>query len=476
MENLSQRSWDPPSVVAGRCLYLVCSFLSLQLRIRMVFSAAHFALGEREFELAASLYVSSSWAFKSNVQRWCQKFIFPWCDLPGDGSRLLILLCQTPSLQYPRSFPVSVMCNWYIYTKVPGTDSACPGLVSVYFSMSVFLFYQCECHEAQVLLELWDSGVTSSTLCLHETWWDAELCQGNAWDEVLPWAWQGTCWGWAGGKPTWVQKEGHALIAAIYLHMRSRKRASSSGHSSALQEQLSSPGPSVSPRVKAVTCWDMSEASRGEGKTRVGVGTPTPLAIAVFHRARHWRGLLTPRLLVCAAGGGCTRRLCTLWVLPCSCWVLSELPCVPCSCWVLSELSCVPCPWWVLWKLPCVPCWVCESCPVPSLLLLSAVRAALCPLSLLGAVRAALCPSLPWCSTDIRAVMLHFPAAHKGGGSLLLEEEIFVCSSWSSSGFGTGPQGAPLPCESLPGWVLQGQSVQESSLQTLTQSEISAEL
>lgn len=80
-QDLAQRSWDPPS--ARKCLYLVFSFLSLQLRIRMAFSAAHYAFGEREFELIASSCVSSSWAFKSNIQRVIPElYIFPCCGLP----------------------------------------------------------------------------------------------------------------------------------------------------------------------------------------------------------------------------------------------------------------------------------------------------------------------------------------------------------------------------------------------------------
>lgn len=76
------------------------------------------------------------------------------------------------------------------------------------------------------------------------------------------------------------------------------------------------------------------------------------------------------------------------------------------------------------------------------------------------------------------AVMVHLPGAQERGGPLHLEEEVSVCSSQTSSGSGAGPQGAALPCESLSGWVLQGQCAQESSLQMLTQftSEISTEL
>lgn len=132
------------------------------------------------------------------------------------------------------------------------------------------------------------------------------------------------CWGWAGGKPVWVQKEGHALIAAIHLHIRSRKCASSSGHSSALQEQLSSPGPSVSPRVKNIDLLGHVCSLQRWRKDQGGVETPTALAIAVFHRAWQWWGLLTPIACLC-----CWRRvhrLCTPWVLPCTCWVLWELP------------------------------------------------------------------------------------------------------------------------------------------------------
>lgn len=134
------------------------------------------------------------------------------------------------------------------------------------------------------------------------------------------------CWGWAGGKPVWVQKEGHALIAAIYLHIRSRKRASSSGHSSALQEQLSSPGPSVSPRVKnhdllghvwSLPRWRQDQGWGGDTRTPCHCSVPQGTAVA---RAPHPHA-------ACLCCWGRVHRLCTLWVLPCSCWVLQGWTC-----------------------------------------------------------------------------------------------------------------------------------------------------
>lgn len=162
----------------------------------MAFSAAHYAFGDREFGLIASLCVSSSWAFKSNDQSVIPEICISlmWSPIGQfHGAHSFVSDSQfAVSMFIPSTCDVQLKEHiWYIYNKVPGTDSACPGFVSVYFTVSVFLCYQCERYEIQVLLELWNSAVTSSILCLHKTWWDAEPCQGNAWDEVLSWAWGG---------------------------------------------------------------------------------------------------------------------------------------------------------------------------------------------------------------------------------------------------------------------------------------------
>lgn len=255
---------------------------------------------------------------------WYQKFIY-FLDVVSQWTHSgCSSFCVRLSLQYPCSFPVSVMYNWRSTSGISVTKSLLLTLHALVLCLYFFLVWA-----------LWSASPAAAAAV--EQWSNLQHLL-LAWDMVRCWTVPGkclgwgvilsltrACWGWAGGKlcdcrgkdTLWLQPFTCTSGAGNVHHPQvTVLPCRNSFHHLA---------PVFPQELKTLTCWDMSAASR-EVKGRPGWGGDT-------HSPCHCsipQGMVLVRApqphAACLCCWRRLHRLCTPWVLPCTCWVLWELP------------------------------------------------------------------------------------------------------------------------------------------------------